>query len=75
MRRLQSVDDRLPHAVQQPVPRTQILHDFRMVEEKTIGYLGWWQPEAMERSLPVPAEAWPVNARFALAHHPVPDIA
>ncbi len=40
-----------------------------------LDHLGRWQPEAMERSPPVPPEAWPANASFALTYHPVPDIA
>jgi hypothetical protein len=31
--------------------------------------------EAMERSPPLPPEASPANARFAVTYHPVPDIA
>ncbi len=38
-------------------------------------HLGRWQPEAMERSPPLPPEAWPANASLALTYHPVPDIA
>ncbi len=37
-------------------------------------HLGRWQPEAMERAPPVPPEAWPAHASFALTYHPVPDI-
>ena len=45
------------------------------VVRRILEHLGRWQPEAMERSPPVPPEAWPANASFALTYHPVPDIA
>ena len=45
------------------------------VVPRILEHLGRWQPEAMGRSPPVPPEAWPANARFALTYHPVPDIA
>ncbi len=45
------------------------------VVRRILEHLALWQPEAMERSPPVPPEAWPANASFALTYHPVPDIA
>ena len=38
-------------------------------------HLGLWQPEASERSPPVPSEAWPVNSLVPMTYHPIPDIA
>jgi len=40
-----------------------------------LDHLGLWQPEASERSPPVPPEAWPVNSVLPMTYHPVPDIA
>ncbi len=45
------------------------------VVRRILEHLGRWQPEAMERSPPLPPEAWPANASLALTYHPVPDIA
>ena len=33
---------------------------------RILEHLGRWQAEARERSPPVPPEAWPANAGFAL---------
>ncbi len=33
------------------------------------------QPQAMERSPPVPSDAWPLNSVLPLTYHRVPDIA
>ncbi len=46
-----------------------------LVVRRILEHLGLWQPQAMERSPPVPPEAWPANASFALTYHSVPDIA
>ncbi len=46
------------------------------VVRRFLEHLGLWQPEAMERSPPLPSEAWPVNSVLPMTyHHPVPDIA
>ena len=45
------------------------------VVRRILKHLGLWQPEASERSPPVPSEAWPVNSVLPMTHHPVPDIA
>ncbi len=45
------------------------------VVRRILEHLGLWQPEAMERSPPVPPEAWPLNSVLPLTYHPVPDIA
>ncbi len=55
--------------------RVIALIDDPPVVQRILEHLGLWQPEAMERSPPVPPEAWPANASFALTYHPVPDIA
>ena len=45
------------------------------VVQRILEHLGLWQPEATERSPPVPLGAWPVNSVLPLTYHPVPDIA
>ncbi len=45
------------------------------VVRRILEHLGRWQPEAMERSPPVPTEAWPLHTVLPLTYHPVPDIA
>jgi len=45
------------------------------VVRRILEHLGLWQPEAMERSPPLPPEAWPVNSVLPMTYHPVPDIA
>ncbi len=45
------------------------------VVRRILDHLGLWQPEASERSPPVPPEAWPVNSVLPMTYHPVPDIA
>ena len=55
--------------------RVIALIDDPHVVRRILEHLGRWAPEAMERAPPVPPEAWPAHASFALAYHPVPDIA
>ena len=45
------------------------------VVRRILDHLRLWQREAMERSPPVPPEAWPVNSVLPMRYHPVPDIA
>ena len=45
------------------------------VVRRILEHLGLWQPEAMERSPPVPSEAWPLNSVLPMTYHAVPDIA
>ena len=45
------------------------------VVRRILDHLGLWQPEASERSPPVPPEAWPLNSVLPMTYHPVPDIA
>ena len=45
------------------------------VVRRILEHLGLWQPEAMERSPPLPPEAWPLNSVLPMTYHPVPDIA
>ncbi len=45
------------------------------VVRRILEHLGRWAPEAMERSPPVPPEAWPANTVLPMTYHPVPDIA
>jgi len=45
------------------------------VVRRILEHLGLWQPEAMERSPPLPPEAWPLNRVLPMTYHPVPDIA
>ncbi len=45
------------------------------VVRRILEHLGRWQPAAMERSPPVPPEAWPANASLPLSYYSVPDIA
>ncbi len=45
------------------------------VVRRILDHLGLWQPEASERSPPVPSEAWPVNSLLPMTYRPVPDIA
>jgi len=45
------------------------------VVRRILEHLGLWQPEATERSPPVPSGAWPVNSVLPMTYHPVPDIA
>jgi len=51
------------------------LIDDPLVVRRILEHLRLWQPEAMERSPPVPPEAWPVNSVLPMTNHPVPDIA
>ena len=46
-----------------------------LVVRRILEHLGLWQPEATERSPPVPPEAWPLNSVLPMTYHPVPDIA
>jgi len=55
--------------------RSIALIDDPLVVRRILEHLGLWQPEAMERSPPVPPEAWPVNSVLPMTYHPVPDIA
>ena len=45
------------------------------VVRRILEHLGLWQPEAMERSPPLPPEAWPLTSVLPMTYHPVPDIA
>ena len=45
------------------------------VVRRILEHLGLWQPQAMERSPPVPSDAWPPNSVLPMTYHPVPDIA
>ena len=51
------------------------LIDDPLVVRRILEHLGLWQPEAMERSPPLPPAAWPVNSLPPMTYHPVPDIA
>ena len=42
---------------------------------RILDHLGLWEPEATERSPPVPCEAWPLTSVLPMTYHPVPDIA
>ncbi len=55
--------------------RVIALIDDPPVVRRILEHLGRWAPEAMERSPPVPPEAWPANTVLPLTYHPVPDIA
>ncbi len=55
--------------------RVIALIDDPPVVRRILDHLGRWAPEAMERSPPVPPEAWPANTVLPLTYHPVPDIA
>ena len=55
--------------------RILALIDDPPVVRRILKHLGLWQPQAMERSPPVPPEAWPLNTVLPLTYHPVPDIA
>jgi len=51
------------------------LIDDPLVVRRILEHLGQRPPEAMERSPPMPPEAWPVNSVLPMTNHPVPDIA
>jgi len=51
------------------------LIDDPTVVRRLLDHLELWQPEAMERSPPLPCEAWPVNSVLPMTYHPLPDIA
>ena len=43
------------------------------VVRRILEHLGLWQPEAMERSPPLPPEAWPANSLLPITCHLPPD--
>ncbi len=45
------------------------------VVRRILEHLELWQPQATQRSPPVPLEAWPLNSVLPMTYHPVPDIA
>ena len=55
--------------------RVIALIDDPRVVRRILERLGRWAPEAMERSPPVPPQAWPAHSILPLTYHPVPDIA
>ena len=55
--------------------RVIALIDDPQVVRRILEHLGLWQPEASERSPPVPSEAWAVNSLVPMTYHAVPDIA
>ncbi len=45
------------------------------VVRRILEHLGLWQPQATERSPPVPPVVWPLNSVLPMTYHAVPDIA
>ena len=57
-----------------PMRIIALIHDPPVVR-RILEHLRLWQPEATERSPPVPSEAWPLNSDLPITYHAVPDIA
>ncbi len=64
----------LPSLGHGPMRIIALLNDPPVVR-RILEHLGLWQPQATERSPPVPPEAWPLNSVLPMTYHPVPDIA